>query len=368
MDPRASSDPTIVVSTADPDLLDHALSVVAAAGLEAEVISDPGSLRSRWGSASMVLVGVDQAPVVAELRLGRRAEVYLLSETTSATEAYQWSAPLGAAVVVVPANARWLSGAIAELSQRPTGTGQSLCVTGGSGGVGTSTLAAALAVAAARAGERSALVDLDQGGGGLDLLVGAERLDGWRWSRLAGARGHLGGLGDQLPCVDGVDVLSMGRGGEAVLPAPEALRAVLGAMTGGTGLGVLDVPRHLGGELLEVAATAVDNWLVVVRDDLRGVAAGRERVAELSGAGVRPGLVVRSGRSRLLDPESVAEGVGLDLWGVLADDPGLPVAAERGDPPGRSARSPLGQLARRLVAEVAGLTDVTADPQAAVGS
>lgn len=367
MDPRASSDPTIVVSTADPELLDHALSVVAAAGLEAEVTSDPGSLRSHWSSASMLLVGVDQAPMVAELRLGRRAEVYLLSETTSAPEAYQWSVPLGAAVVVVPGNARWLSGAIAELTRRPTGTGRTVCVTGGSGGVGTSTLAAALAVASARGGERSVLVDLDPGGGGLDLLVGAERLDGWRWPRLAGARGHLGGLGDQLPCIDGVDVLSMGRGGEAVSPAPEALRAVLGAVLAGPGVGVLDVPHHLGGELLEVAAT-VQTWLVVVRDDLRGVAAGRQRVAELAGAGVRPGLVVRSGRSRLIDPQGVAEGVGLDLRGVLVDDSGLTVAAERGDPPGRSARSPLGQLARRLVAEVAGPADVIADLRAAVGS
>ncbi len=78
MDPRTRSDPTIVVSTADPDLLDHALSVVAAAGLEAEVTSDPGSLRSRWSGASMLLIGVDQAAGVADLKLGRRAEVYCL--------------------------------------------------------------------------------------------------------------------------------------------------------------------------------------------------------------------------------------------------------------------------------------------------
>ena len=81
MDPRLSGDPTIVVSTADPELLDHALSVVAAAGLEAEVTSDPGFLRARWRSAAMLLVGVDQAPALAELRLPRRAEVYLLTET-----------------------------------------------------------------------------------------------------------------------------------------------------------------------------------------------------------------------------------------------------------------------------------------------
>src|SRR3982750_4716435 len=80
MDRRTPSDPTIVVTTADPDLLDHALSVVAAAGLEAQVTSDLGSLRSLWPAASMLLIGVDQAPGVANLNLGRHAEVYLLAE------------------------------------------------------------------------------------------------------------------------------------------------------------------------------------------------------------------------------------------------------------------------------------------------
>src|SRR5215210_5260975 len=167
MDHRRTGDPAIVVSTTDPELLDHALSVVAAAGLEAEVASDAGFLRSRWSSASMLLVGVDQAPELAELRLPRRAEVYLLAQTGSAPEAYQWSITLGAAVVVVPGNVRWLSGAIAELGRRPTGSGRTVCVTGGSGGVGTSTLAAGLAFGAARSGHRSVLVDLDPTGGGL---------------------------------------------------------------------------------------------------------------------------------------------------------------------------------------------------------
>ena len=351
MDPRLSGDPTIVVSTADPELLDHALSVVAAGGLEAEVTSDPGFLRARWSSASMVLVGVDHGPALAELRLPRRAEVYLLTETGAAPEAYQWSVPLGAAVVVVPENARWLSGALADLSRRPSGSGRTICVTGGSGGVGVSTLAAGLAFAAARSGQRTALVDLDPDGGGLDLLVGAERLDGWRWPRLMAARGHLGDLEDQLPCVDGVEVLSMGRGVEAVRPSFEAVRAVLGSLTASHELTVVDVPRPLDSDQVEPLSTA-GAWLLLVRDDLRGVAAGRECFRTLEAVGVRPGLVVRTGRTRLLDPQSVAEGVGADLSAVLGDEPALLQAAERGDPPGRSGRSPLGQVARRLLDEI----------------
>jgi secretion/DNA translocation related CpaE-like protein len=345
MDPRKRSDPTIVISTDDPDLLDHALSVVAAAGLEAEVTSDLGSLRSRWPSASMLLIGVDQAAGVADLKLGRRAEVYVLAEAGAEAEAYRWSMPLGAAVVMLPDNARWLSGAIAELTRRPTGPGAMLCVTGGSGGVGASTLAAALAFVAARQGARSVLVDTDRRGGGLDLLVGAERIDGWRWPRLARARGHLGELGERLPCVDGVDVLSMGRGEDAEL-GDEQLRAVLESMRHSHDVSVVDVSRDLPRDLLEALAAAT--WLLVVRDDIRGVAAGRERASELMGVGICPGLVVRRGRAGMLDPESVADGLGLELSGTSTDEPGLVLAAERGDPPGRSPRSPLTQLARSL--------------------
>jgi secretion/DNA translocation related CpaE-like protein len=351
MDPRAAGDPTIVVSTADPELLDHALSVVAAAGLEAEVTSDPGFLRARWRSAAMLLIGVDQAPALAELRVPRRTEVYLLTESDRAPEAYQWSMPLGAAVVVVPGNVRWLSGAIADLSRRPAGSGRTICVTGGSGGVGTSTLAAGLAGVAARSGQRCVLVDLDPGGGGLDLLLGAERLDGWRWPRLATAHGHVGDLGEELPRVDGVDLLSMGRGADAVAPAPEAVRAVLAALSASHQLTVADVPRHLGPDELEpMPADAA--WLLLVRDDLRGVTAGRERLRALDALGIRPGLVVRTGRSRAIDPQGVADGIGVDLYAVLADEPGLVAAAERGDPPGRSGRSPLGQVARQLLDEL----------------
>lgn len=350
MDFRTRSDPTIVVSTADPDLLDHALSVVAAVGLEAEVTSDPGSLRSRWSGASMLLIGVDQAAGVADLKLDRRAEVYVLAEAGAAPVAYQWSLPLGAAVVVLPDNARWLSGAIAELIRRPAGSERMICVTGGSGGVGASTLAAALAFVAARQGERSVLLDTDCRGGGLDLLVGAERLDGWRWPRLARARGHLGELAQQLPCVDGVDVLSMGRGERRELGV-EQLRAVLDSVRSSHDAIALDVSRDLGPDLLEPMSAGAA-WLLVVRDDIRGVAAGRERAAELLDVHICPGLVVRRGRSGILDPESIADGLGLELMGIFAEEPGLVLAAERGDPPGRSARSPLAQLARNLLQQL----------------
>jgi secretion/DNA translocation related CpaE-like protein len=197
------------------------------------------------------------------------------------------------------------------------------------------------------------LVDADVRSGGLDLLLGAERTAGWRWPRLATARGHLGDLTGQLPAVEGVDLLSMSRGEST--PGwelqPEQLKSVLLSAMRSHEVTVVDLPRALGAaawEALRRAKLAV----LLVRDDVRGVAAGREVIGELGGGCDRFGLVVRQGRSRLLEPNLVATGVGLPLLGSFTDDPGLVLAAERGDPPGRSARSSLARLCRELLGEL----------------
>jgi secretion/DNA translocation related CpaE-like protein len=299
----------------------------------------------------VLLLGVDQVARVAAMGLPRRAEVYLVAgEKTSAAQAQQWSIRLGAALVPLPASAGWLSEALADASGTGRVTGSLVCVVGGSGGVGASTLAAGLAFVAARASQRTMLVDADARSGGLDLLLGAERTAGWRWPRLATARGHLGDLTGQLPAVEGVDLLSMSRGEST--PGwelqPEQLKSVLLSAMRSHEVTVVDLPRALGAaawEALRRAKLAV----LLVRDDVRGVAAGREVIGELGGECDRFGLVARQGRSRLLEPNLVATGVGLPLLGSFTDDPGLVLAAERGDPPGRSARSSQARLCRDLL-------------------
>lgn len=353
MDPSAYADPGIVVVTADPELLDQALSIMAATGVEATVVSDPGLLRAGWSSAAMVLIGSDQGAAVAGLGLARRTEVYLLTEPETSADAFRWSVALGAAVVVLPEGASWLSRAVTDLAGRPSGSGRVIALVGGSGGVGVSTLAAGLAFTAARQVRRSLLVDADRLGGGLDLLIGAERVSGWRWSRLAGARGHLGDLAGQLPQLDGVEVLAMDRGGRSPdwEPGADELRAVLQSAAYSYPVSVVDLPRAVG-PLLTEAASRADLLLVVVREDLRGLASGRQLLDELGPAHGQRGLVVRQSRARLMGAETLAEALGLPLLGTLVDERALVVAAERGDPPARSSRSPLSQLCRQVLADV----------------
>ena len=267
------------------------------------MVSDPGSLRSFWSSAAMVLVGVDHAPQVARLGLARRAEVYLLGEADTSAEAYQWSMPLGAAVITLPDHAEWLSDALVDLGEPRTESGRVVGVIGGSGGVGASTLAAGLAFTAAREWERSMLLDADRYGGGIDLLLGAERVDGWRWPRLARASGHLGDLGGQLPTVDGIDVLAMARTGHPPgweLPA-EPLRAVLGSARRGYELtdrrSARGAPDRPSQEVLRLA----DLVVLVLRDDLRGRGGG-PRVARRD-----RGVAVRGGSGAASEPVADAQ-------------------------------------------------------------
>ena len=354
MDPQRLGQATVVVAVADPELLDQVLSVTAVVGVEPLVLSEAGQLRLHWASASMLLIGVDQADRVAAMGLPRRAEVYLVAgEKAHGAQAQQWSVRLGAAVIALPSSVAWLSEALAETAGTGRVAGRLVCIVGGSGGVGASTLATGLAFVAARASRRTMLIDADARSGGLDLLLGAERTEGWRWPRLATARGHLGDLTRQLPAVEGVDLLSMARGESTPgwEPQAEQLKSVVLSAMRSHEITVVDLPRALcaaAREPLRRAKLAV----LVVRDDVRGVAASREVVRELEGECDHLGLVVRRGRTRLLEPDLVAAGVGLPLLGSFADDPALVVAAERGDPPARVARSSLAGLCRQLLGDL----------------
>lgn len=340
-----------LVVTADDQLLDAVLAAAAAAEVTPTLVSDAGSARRAWPDAAVVLVGVDQAAAVTAARLGTRSGVLIVSDVDRQAEACRWSVPLGAAVVVLPEAMSSLTTSLA-MATGPAGDGRVVAAIGGRGGVGTSTLVAGLAWAAAETGSRAAAVDLDPLGGGLDLLVGAEREPGWRWPRLAAAQGHLSGLTGRLPSVEGIDVLAMARWSEEGDDAPEvgptAVAAVLDSLARSHALVAVDLPRTVNPAVGQALQRA-DTCLLVVPADVRGVAAGRQLGARLRRLHADLRVVVRSGRGGGLAPEAVAAGMMLPLAGVLAHDGAVPAAADRGDPPGRAARTKWGRGCRRVV-------------------
>lgn len=322
------SRPVLVV--ADPGhTQDSILSAVAAQELEAEVVTDLERVAEAWRTAATVLVADDQAERLAGRALPHRDRVFVVGPRPELLSA--WSAPLAARVIPLPDGTAWLGAILADGSSRARAP--VVVVIGGSGGAGASTLAAALAQQGATRGGGTALVDVDPLGGGIDLLLGAERAGGWRWPRLTSAEGHLGDLRGYLPVVDGVTVVSMARG-----PAPdlarEPLAAIVNALRSWHSLVVLDPGRALVPSAREAVRLSSGQFLVV-RASVRGVAAARQTLA---GYDLRAAEVVLRHVRGGLPSGLVAEALGLPVVGEVPVEPGLVAAAERGDPPSRVLR------------------------------
>uniref|UniRef100_UPI000A88ED24 septum site-determining protein Ssd n=1 Tax=Cellulomonas timonensis TaxID=1689271 RepID=UPI000A88ED24 len=225
-----------------------------------------------------------------------------------------------------------------------------LGVVGARGGVGASTLAAALAHRLARTAP-TCLVDLEEAGSGIDVLVGLEESGGLRWPDLADARGTVSGadLTALLPRWGGCAVLSADRMRPGPPPA-DAVADVLSALAEQHARLVLDLDRA---DVLArgPALAACGTVLVVVTRDLRGVAGALAlRPAPL---GVVPGvrLVVRGPAPGGLGALELAHVVDLPIAASMTTDRRLPEAVERGGGP-VPRRGPLARAVTGLVRDL----------------
>lgn len=321
--------PDVLLVAPSGEVRDVVLAAVAAQDLEAEVVTEIERLADVWRRSGTVVVAVELARRVADTAPPARAGVYLVG--ADAEQLAAWSAPLSAGVIQLPDGVAWLGAVLADGRHRASGP--VVAVLGGSGGVGSSTVAAALAQVGAERAQASALIDVDPLGGGLDLLLGAERVTGWRWPRLEAADGRLGDLRSYLPIVEGVTLVSMARGPAFDL-AREPLAAIVGALRSWHSLVVLDVGRS-GGPAAREALRLAGHQLLVTSASVRGVAAARQVAAEYGLE--RAELVIRRQRGGL-DASLVADAVGLPVLGEVPTDHRLAEAAEAGEPPARGVR------------------------------
>ena len=172
---------------------------------------------------------------------------------------------------------------------------------------------------------------------------------GWRWPRLREAQGHLGDLTGHLPRVAGIDVLSVARevDGEAGI-SPGPVKSVLLSATRSHRLVVVDLPRRLDPVAAETLRLA-ELTLVVAVADVRGIAATQQLLWELRDSTAELRAIVRRPRTGGIGPQLVADALQLPLAGSFGEDASIRQGAERGDPPGGAARSPLAKLSRRLL-------------------
>jgi secretion/DNA translocation related CpaE-like protein len=345
---RASSARPLVVSS-DEELLDDLLRLLAAAGAEAELATGGPALRRAHRHAPLVLVGADALGNSALRSLARRPGLVVVS--TGGLPATEWAAAveLGAErVAVLPDDEAWLFARASAAVRSPVERGWLVVVGGSCGGAGASTLAASVALVAA---PRVLLVDGDPWGGGLDLVLGAERADGLRWPDLSGLRGRVAGdaLLAALPEVRGVHVLASARDAPEAVP-DEALVAVVEAARS-VGCPVVVDQSRVGPPHASAVLADADLAVLVVPGRLRAATAARLLVdapdSPWSGASLVAGRVPGG-----LDRDELATVVGRPVIAELPHDRSAVPRGERGEPPDLGARSPLGGVARRILTTV----------------
>lgn len=345
----------VLLVTADPALTHEVERYAAAAAVQLRTTADVGAAARSWTEAPAVLVGDDLASAVATRGVRRREDTYLVSLGEAGQDSFRAAVGVGAvAVLELPEAGDWLAGALADLGAQTGAT--TLAVVGGSGGVGASSLAAALAIRAGRHGAVT-LVDLDPDGPGAQRLLGIDGDAGITWPDLAAAYGRLGAadLRAALPRVDEVSVLGWPvehlpgeRPGLDALPVAETLAAA----RRGSEWVVLDLPR--GDPRADTAVLGrgqhepVDQVVLVVRPTVTGVASAVRTLDRLDALRAPVGLVVRTRRGSPVTRE-VATALRLPVLAELAHHRRLDEHLDLGLGPVHDRRSPLAVAADAIL-------------------
>lgn len=346
--------------TEDPDLIDDVLHLAAAAG--AEVFVAPSVTRSQWATSPLILVGADALGGLVRMPLERRRDVVVLlpeedpddpsNPASTGPEPWRDAVAIGAEhVIVLPEATRWLGDRLATVAEGPCRNGTVIAVLGAVGGVGSSTMACSMALAARRAGRSVLLIDGDPRGGGLDLALGCEYLPGARWADLSHASGRISAasLDEAVPHPHGIALLSFGRQ-SAAAPEQDVTTAVLQAGVRGYDLVILDCPRA------NDATIDLQHLFLVVPNRIRGIAAAAMSLPVVTGMAVQTHIVLRRS-PRGVAVRDVERSLASTILGEFPEDSRIVVASEAGDATPESVVRTAGQLLER-----AGVISVHRDP------
>lgn len=211
-------------------------------------------------------------------------------------------------------------------------------VTGSVGGIGTSTMAHAMAL---QLGPGSLLVDAQTDGLPLDVLVGAEAATGARWSQvhIRSAALSAADVAAALPEHHGLRILSA----DATTVADAAAIGYLVEVVRATDAhAVIDVPgRHPGRQALHP-----DLDLMLITPTLQGIVAAQHALAPDTVV-----VAVDTGGAQVTATRA-AEHLGRDVLGPVRWQRGVSLAATAGRPVPENT-----DLMRMAAHLVAGLTD-----------
>lgn len=162
-----------LVVTDAPDLLDDLLRLAAAAGAAVTVAPTARAASRYWASAPLVVVGADRAAACVAAGLPERSDIVLVGTDVDDHRTWNLALLLNAEhVIFLPEAEAWLVNLLSRAADAARRRSRTVGVLGGRGGVGSTTLAVALARAGLRRGVRSVLLEVDPFGG---IAVGDDK-------------------------------------------------------------------------------------------------------------------------------------------------------------------------------------------------
>lgn len=322
-----------LIVTADDALLDEALRLCAAVGATPVVAGDVTAARRSWKAAPAVLVCGDLAAALARTEPARRDGVVVIGHETAGM--WPSAVALGAErVCEVPADQ---DAVIELLANALEGNGEACIVSvlGGCGGAGATTLAASLVLAGAKRGFASLLLDADPFGGGIDLVLGHENVEGMRWGDLDRTHGRVSGesLRQVLPSKSGVSMLSWDRNDPIEVEA-SSVHSVLAAAARAYDLVAVDVPRQFDEVTEEILGRSVLTVLLVP-EDIHALSASGRVLSRLQRHTGNIALLTRARRGGI-GSSIVSETLGLPVLGRVRHERHLGSNIDAGVGPGRS--------------------------------
>jgi len=317
-------------------MIDHVRTLALAGGKVVEVIERADQIAQRWPTDQFIVMGADIVDQAVGLPKRRNLAIvhwqYAALEVVP-TQLWQTALQLGAEhVVALPEGDAWLAERLTESVVDDGVLARVLVVSGACGGSGASTLAVGLAIAAERAGKKVLLIDGDVHGGGLDLLLGAEALDGARWPELVHTSGRVSTetLLPALPSPHRVALISGARKASES-PTLPAWESIINFGRHACDLVVIDMPREqmLNKDMWAPRELECEFWFVVPTR-IRAVAAAAVALEHYRTHGVHAEVIVRQ-TNRSMSADDICRALGAPVRAVFPDDASVSLAAELGE-------------------------------------
>lgn len=331
----------VLLLTSNSDLVFQVKRIAIPIGMTVHSTDNPFLVHVDWNTYRYILVGSDLAGECGEARLPRRSGIAIIHcDRDSGSEGTDWerelwkhAVTLGAANVVgLPSAEFWLRDVLSGLGHKNEQLSPLIAVTPGSGGAGASTLAVNLGLRAVSQGFSAVVIDSDPVGGGIDLTLGTEEVQGARWCDINPGSGRIATetLVSALPVFNGLSFLSHGRAGIHV-PEPEVLAAVVDAGRRAFDVVIADIPRGLTPSS-QLLISQSDLSVIVVRNHVRSVAASAGMNEWIRTVGGKSHFVVTADHKGVSVPD-VARALGERDLTELPFIPSMTTRADEGEFP-----------------------------------